>query len=242
MRLDLQAKLLRVLQEQEFERVGGTRADQASTCASIATTNRDLAAEATPGSFARTSSTGSSVIPMLIPPLRERLEDIPLLAHALRVARGGRCREGRARHFARGACVLLQQHEWPGNVRELQHVIERAVIMSSDSMLQARSLDQETFGRGRAAASHSEGASTNGATNGATSGAANGGASGDLHDGVVLTSLSLDHAEEVLIAKALEVTRRNRTRAAALLGISVRTLRYKLNGPPPSTASEAADD
>jgi len=101
-------------------------------------------------------------------------------------------------------------------------------------VLQARALDPETFRGGRSdTLPRADVPSSSGASNG----------SGALNGGVVLTSLSLDHAEDVLIAKALEVTGRNRTRAAALLGISVRTLRYKLNGPPASsTMSEAADD
>jgi DNA-binding NtrC family response regulator len=232
MRLDLQAKLLRVLQEQEFERVGGTSPIRVDVRV-IATTNRDLAAEATAGRFRQDLFFRLSVIPVRIPALRERLDDIPMLAlrFALRAAAdAGKDVAG----ISPDALALLQQHEWPGNVRELQHVIERAVIMSSDPVLQARSLDAETFRNGR-----SDGVQRAAVT--ATNGAVTG--SGALNGGVVLTSLSLDHAEEVLIAKALEVTGRNRTRAAALLGISVRTLRYKLNGPPASpAASEAADD
>jgi DNA-binding NtrC family response regulator len=231
MRLDLQAKLLRVLQEQEFERVGGTSPIRVDVRV-IATTNRDLAAEAAAGRFRQDLFFRLSVIPVRIPPLRERLDDVPVLAHrfALRAAAdSGKDVAG----ISPEALALLQQHEWPGNVRELQHVIERAVIMSSDAVLQARSLDAETFRNGRAKnGKHPEPAATTGATNGTVV----------PPDGVVLTSLSLDHAEEVLIAKALEATGKNRTRAAALLGISVRTLRYKLNGPPASASSEAADD
>jgi len=232
MRLDLQAKLLRVLQEQEFERVGGTSPIRVDVRV-IATTNRDLAAEATAGRFRQDLFFRLSVIPVRIPALRERLDDIPMLAHrfALRAAAdSGKDVAG----ISPEALALLQQHEWPGNVRELQHVIERAVILSSDPVLQARALDAETFRNGRAVAvPQAEAPAANGAING----------SGALNGSVVLTSLSLDRAEEVLISKALEVTGRNRTRAAALLGISVRTLRYKLNGPPSSSsASEAADD
>ena len=230
MRLDLQAKLLRVLQEQEFERVGGTSPIRVDVRV-VATTNRDLAAEAAAGRFRQDLFFRLSVIPVRIPPLRERLDDIPVLAHrfALRAAADA---SKDVAGISAEALALLQRHEWPGNVRELQHVIERAVILSSDPILQARSLDQDTFKSGRPAAPVAL-VSTNGATHGS--------ASGTLPDGVVLTSLSLDDAEEVLIAKALEVTGQNRTRAAGLLGISVRTLRYKLNGPP-SAASEAADD
>jgi DNA-binding NtrC family response regulator len=215
MRLDLQAKLLRVLQEQEFERVGGTSPIRVDVRV-IATTNRDLAAETAAGRFRQDLFFRLSVIPVRIPPLRERLEDVPMLAQRFAVraaAESGKEITG----IAPEALCVLQRHQWPGNVRELQHVIERAVILSSDTVLQARALDADTFRDMRPAP-------TNGTTPAPSHGAS--------PDGVLLTTLSLAEAEEALIARALQVTRSNRTRAAGLLGISVRTLRYKLNGPP----------
>ena len=223
MRLDLQAKLLRVLQEQEFERVGGTSPIRVDVRV-IATTNRDLAAEAAAGRFRQDLFFRLSVIPVRIPPLRERIEDVPVLAHRFAVraaAEAGKEITG----ISPDALALLKRHQWPGNVRELQHVIERAVILNSDSVLQARALDAETFRDAVAP----------------VSGPAPGHSNRSSPDGVFLTTLSLAEAEEALIARALQVTGSNRTRAAGLLGISVRTLRYKLNGPPASQQESAAD-
>lgn len=221
MRLDLQAKLLRVLQEQEFERVGGTSPIRVDVRI-IATTNRELAAEAAAGNFRQDLYYRLGVMPMLIPPLRERPEDIPLLAYrfALRTA----AEIGKQVHgIAPEAIEMLQRYGWPGNVRELQHVVERAVILTGDSTLQPRCFDgqrfglTETWGRGAATTPSPALPSFDGV-------AASDGA-------IVLHSLDLGEAEEVLIQKALEATRQNRTRAAELLGISVRTLRNKLNAP-----------
>jgi transcriptional regulator with GAF, ATPase, and Fis domain len=144
MRLDLQAKLLRVLQEQEFERVGGTQPIKVDVRI-IATTNRDLAAEAAAGTFRQDLFYRLSVIPVSIPPLRDRREDVPLLAtrFAVRVAEEtGKRFEG----IAPEAMAVLQGFAWPGNVRELQHVIERAVILSPDPVLGLGALDPARFG------------------------------------------------------------------------------------------------
>jgi DNA-binding NtrC family response regulator len=229
MRLDLQAKLLRVLQEQEFERVGGTQPIKVDVRI-IATTNRDLAAEAAAGTFRQDLYYRLSVIPVSIPPLRERREDVPLLAtrFAVRVAEEtGKRFEG----IAPEAMAVLQAYAWPGNVRELQHVVERAVILAPDPVLGLSALDPARFGltagglavRGPAAAAAVARAA-------ADQGAGDAGAADDPTR-VVLHSLDVNEAERVLIERALLVAGGNRTRAAELLGISVRTLRNKLNGP-----------
>src|SRR5690349_3561797 len=144
MRLDLQAKLLRVLQEREFERVGGTQMLKVDVRI-IATTNRDLSAEAAAGQFRQDLYYRLSVIPVSIPPLRDRPEDVPLLAYrfAMRTAEEtGKKLEG----ISAEAIELLQRYPWPGNVRELQHVIERAVILNADPVLQPHALEGERFG------------------------------------------------------------------------------------------------
>src|SRR6478735_4002518 len=144
MRLDLQAKLLRVLQEQEFERVGGSSAIKVDVRI-IATTNRDLAAYSAAGQFRQDLYYRLSVIPVRLPPLRERKDDIPLLAYRF------------ATHYAQEigkdisgispqAINLLQGYEWPGNVRELQHAVERAVILSSDPVIPLHAFDGQRFG------------------------------------------------------------------------------------------------
>ena len=231
MRLDLQSKLLRVLQEQEFERVGGTQAVKVDVRI-IATTNRDLAAEATAGTFRQDLYYRLSVIPLSIPPLRERPEDVPLLATRFAV----RTAEEMGKKFdgiAPEAMAALQRYAWPGNVRELQHVIERAVILSPESTLVPHALEPARFGLTGAGIGATESAGRGAAL--AALAASNGAAgSADASDDpmrVVLHSLDVTRAEAVLIERALEVAKGNRTRASELLGVSVRTLRNKLNGP-----------
>jgi PAS domain S-box-containing protein len=131
--VDLQAKLLRVLQESEFERVGADRTRKVDVRV-VAATNRDLEAEAATGRFRKDLFYRLSVFPIEVPPLRARREDIvPLAEHFLRV---------HSRSLGRGGFALNDEHkkillgyDWPGNVRELQHVIERAVILSREPPL-----------------------------------------------------------------------------------------------------------
>ena len=228
MRLDLQAKLLRVLQEQEFERVGGSSTIKVDVRI-IATTNRDLAEWSSQGHFRQDLYFRLSVIPISIPPLRDRREDIPLLASrfAMRVATEmGKEIVG----FDTDTVAMLQAYDWPGNVRELQHSIERAVILSPESVLKPHSFDGQRFGltqrwsgptpvRSHAAISTIIAENTPETREFVPPGA------------VVLTSLNVSDAEDKLIARALDTTGGNRTKAAEMLGMSVRTLRNKLNLP-----------
>ncbi len=207
MRMDLQAKLLRVLQEREFERVGGTTPIRVSVRV-IATTNRDLAAEVRERRFREDLYYRLSVVPMMIPPLRERLDDLSQLVRhfAQRTAREiGKEING----VQPEAMALLAAHPWPGNVRELAHAVERAVILSENATIGPEAFDLLPGRRvtgamldGRAPASE-----------------------------LAVPSLNIAEAEQHLIERALAVTNQNRTRAADLLGISVRTLRNKLNRP-----------
>lgn len=131
--LDMQAKLLRVLQEGEIERIGEERTRKIDVRI-IAATNRNLRAESEAGRFRQDLFYRLSVFPMELPPLRKRVEDIPLLAeHFLaRLAR----QLGRARPRLTLANVQeLQRYDWPGNVRELQHTLERACIVATDGRL-----------------------------------------------------------------------------------------------------------
>ena len=219
MRLDLQAKLLRVLQEQEFERVGGTTPIKVDVRI-IATTNRDLAAEAEAGRFRRDLFFRLSVIPIEIPPLRERGDDVPLLAYRFAAHTANETKKEFA-GISPDAVALLQRYDWPGNVRELQHAIERAVILSSGPMLMPVHFDAQRFGLAQAATPTREG--------GFRLTAPSNGEGGNEFERVVLNSFHLAAAETQLIARALEITEGNRTRAAELLGLSVRTLRNKLN-------------
>lgn len=209
MPLALQAKLLRALQEMQFERLGGTEPVKVDVRV-IATTNRDLASAVDDGLFREDLYYRLSVIPILVPALRERREDIPLLLdHFVRS-----CAEAMGKSIRRWSprtLEMLMGHDWPGNVRELQNVVERAVALCRTDELMPDDFIPEKRGiapwrRPRV--------------------------SRDAGNVVAeLVSYRLDEAEAVLIEKALEATRGNRTQAADLLGISVRTLRNKLNRP-----------
>jgi DNA-binding NtrC family response regulator len=232
MRLDLQAKLLRVLQEQEFERVGGSSAIKVDVRI-VATTNRDLATYSASGHFRQDLYYRLSVIPVRLPPLRERKEDIPLLAYrfATQYAQEiGKEISG----IAPQALELLQRYDWPGNVRELQHAVERAVILTGDPAIPEHAFDGQRFGLSGAWSGPTPTRISSAqliAAGVALAEAPAGTATMTIPDGaVVLTTLNVGEAEAKLIERALEVANGNRTKASDLLGISVRTLRNKLNG------------
>ncbi len=136
--LEAQAKLLRVLQEREFERVGGTKSLRVDVRV-IAATNRDLQAQVKDGRFRSDLFYRLNVFPMALPPLRERRGDIPALARHLAekaARRLGRRLEAISPAFLERAAV----HDWPGNIRELENVIERALIMSGGELLDGADL------------------------------------------------------------------------------------------------------
>jgi len=208
MRLDLQAKLLRVLQEQEFERVGGTAPVRVDVRV-ISTTNRELKKAVEEGRFRADLFYRLNVLPIRIPPLRERLDDLVPLAHHF----AGRVSQELGRpvpHFSQEASEKLRRHRWPGNVRELQHAVERAVIFASDGRIGPADLILE-------------------GAEGDRSGHVV--ATDDDRVAVTLPSFDLQEAEAVLIQAALDRTNQNRTQAARLLGVTARTLRNKLNTP-----------
>lgn len=208
MRTDLQAKLLRALQEQEFERIGGTAPIRVDVRV-IATTNRDLKAEVDAGRFRADLFYRLNVLPVVVPALRDRPDDIPVLAEHF-VARYAK-EAGRPVPALDAEVVpALARHDWPGNVRELAHAMHRAVILSGDGPIRVEHLAM-VIESSDASQSVSLG-------------------SGD-EDGPVLSGFDIGEAEKVLIAAALKRTQGNRTQAAKLLGISVRTLRSKLNRP-----------
>jgi transcriptional regulator with GAF, ATPase, and Fis domain len=136
----LQAKLLRVLQERTFERVGGTHTLPLDIRL-VAATNRDLAAEAKRGNFRLDLFHRLNVIALKAPPLRERIEDIPLLAAYFLKSAGARC--GRRLEGATEECLhCLMRYPWPGNIRELQNAIEHAAILGSSEWLRPEDLPE----------------------------------------------------------------------------------------------------
>ncbi len=212
MRLDLQSKLLRVIQEQEFERVGGAEAVKVDVRL-IATTNRDLKAETAAGRFRQDLYYRLNVVRIRTPPLRERPEDIPRLAQHF-LQRSAEQLGLAVPPLPAETLALLQSYEWPGNVRELANAMERAVILARGGPLRpAEVLSHLDHGPPEPAAP------------------------GQVGRDVTDTSFDLDTLEHRAILRALEATGGNRVRAAKLLGISERTLRNKLKVARPPQAS-----
>jgi DNA-binding NtrC family response regulator len=189
----LQAKLLRVLQEREFERVGGTRSIR-TDARIVAATNRDLAAEVGRGAFREDLYYRLNVVSIRLPPLRDRKEDIgPLLDHFLRRFAVDAGRQGL--HFGDAARVMLAAHAWPGNVRELANVVERAVVLTTENDIGPEVLPEEII---------------EGAASRAPSGAI---APRGYHEAVV-------EAKRAIIREALGQMGGHQTKAAELLGLT----------------------
>ncbi|HKE55357.1 MAG TPA: sigma-54 dependent transcriptional regulator [Pyrinomonadaceae bacterium] len=140
--LNLQAKLLRVLETGEFERVGSSKTQKVNVRL-LSATNADLSAEVAQGRFRQDLLFRLNTVEIRLPPLRDRAEDIPVLAeHFLRLHRERYRRQ--IMGFTPEAFAALREHLWPGNVRELDHVVERAVLMSSGSLVTAFDLALES--------------------------------------------------------------------------------------------------
>src|SRR6516164_1377011 len=135
-----QAKLLRALQEREFERVGGNRTIKVDVRV-IATTNRNLEQSVEKKEFRQDLFFRLNVVPIPVPPLRERAEDVPFLAEEF-MRRYARKHGVNVQGFSKEALKVLNNHSWPGNVRELQNVVERAVILCGENGV----LEPETLG------------------------------------------------------------------------------------------------
>lgn len=197
----LQAKLLRVLQERELDRVGGRHPIPVDVRV-IATTNRDLQAEMAHGRFREDLFYRLNVVALNLPPLRERREDIPLLTQHF-LARYSQETNRRFAGIEPAALETLCRCPWPGNVRQLQNAIERAVVLSRGDTIRLSDLPADITGRAeppRAAG----------------------------RDGVPI-GLTVEEVERRLILGTLEAEGWNRTRAAQILGLSIRTIRNKLH-------------
>ena len=134
--LELQPKLLRVLQEGHFERVGSSKTIAANVRI-IAATNRDLSRAVQEGRFREDLYYRLNVFPITVPPLRERQEDIPTLVWTF-VKEFEKTMANRIKTIPRKSMEALQRYAWPGNVRELRNVIERAMIINKDKVLNVR--------------------------------------------------------------------------------------------------------
>jgi two-component system nitrogen regulation response regulator GlnG len=211
MPIDLQAKLLRVLQEREIDRVGGTR-PLAVDVRIVAATNADLGRSVEEGRFRRDLYYRLAVVPIRLPPLREREGDVILLARSF-LAKYGEQLKGRALTLAKDAEPLLLAHAWPGNVRELQNVVQRALLKLAGTRLGSKDL----VGLLPAAGVQERGI---------------GGLVESILDAAVPDGgryqAALAAVEAPLIAAALARTGGNQLRAAELLGMNRNTLRERM--------------
>src|SRR3989441_7174822 len=200
----MQVKLLRVLQERKVRPVGATEETLVDTRV-IAATNRDLASMVTEGTFREDLFYRISVIPIELPPLRERVEDIPELAEHF--VEKFCVQAGRALSLSEKALRLLENYSWPGNVRELEHTIERAVALESTDSIQPERLPEKisNYDPQRIAAAF------------------------DFPDEGINLTAHLDQLERTYLLEALKRTSGNQTNAAELLKLSVRSLRHLLD-------------
>lgn len=218
----LQVKLLRVLQEHEFERVGDTQTIRVDTRV-IAAANCDLAELVEKGLFREDLFYRLNVVTIYVPPLRERREDIPeLVGHFLRIY--NRANNRHVPHVERRAMELLAAYDWPGNVRELQNYIERAVVLALGDELTCDLLPDVVLGRQRPRLGRRQNAAFDTLVQDlvAKGLAAAGPGAGNLHARIV------SQVEKELIAQVMAQCDNVQIKAAARLGINRNTLHKKL--------------
>lgn len=196
--LTLQAKLLRVIQESEVERLGA-RSPKKVDVRLICTSNRDLQQMVKEGTFRQDLFYRLNVIPIRTIPLRMRPKDITSLSFHF-VEKYCEMNRLSAKRISPQGLAKLQQYSWPGNVRELENTIQRAVVLSATEIISVEDLYFQSDEPVRT----------------------------DSLKGFIQAGYRLQEIEKMMIVQALEITQQNRTRAADLLGISVRTLRNKL--------------
>jgi DNA-binding NtrC family response regulator len=197
--LDLQTKLLRVLQERELQRLGSSETIRVDVRV-VAATNQDLRAALEQGTFREDLYYRLNVVPINIPPLRERRQDIPFLANHF-VQKLAKESGSRAESITEAGLEKLMSYHWPGNVRELENVIERSLVMATGTKLDAADIKLESAPRARP---QSDGAHF-------------------LPEG-----LTLDQYEQDIIREALKRADGNKSQAARLLGLTRNALRYRL--------------
>ncbi len=196
--MTMQPKLLRAIQEREIQRVGGDRPVRVDVRI-VAATNRDLLREVEAGRFRQDLYYRLNVVSVPMPPLRERVEDIPVLAdHFLRIfaEKNGK----RVKGFTPAAMDRMLKHSWPGNVRELENTVERAVVLLLGEYVSERELPP---------------------------GMADGGDSGQPQR-LNISDMTLDEIERLAVREALDNCGGNKSEAARRLGITRKTLLAKL--------------
>ena len=198
MTLPLQAKLLRVLQEREIDRVGGSQ-PVAMNARVVAISNVDLKQAISKGKFREDLYYRINVVPITIPPLRDRKGDIPLLVEHF-IEKYCRLNNRDLVKISDAALARLVHHDWRGNIRELENTIERAILISNGTRL----LPEHLFLDPADSANYSQPTLS------------------------IKSGMTVREMEKQLITQTLQEVRDNRTRAAELLGISIRTLRNKL--------------
>ena len=189
-----QTKLLRVLQEEEFERVGGTKTIKVDVRI-IATTNVNPAEAVKKGKMREDLYYRLNVIPIYLPPLRERKEDIPLLVKYF-LKKYNRQNGRKIKGITPECFEVMNQYTWPGNVRELENAIQRAVVISEEEYLRPEDLFLKV--------------------------------SSEPEPSLLLDTITLEEMERKLIQHTLQKVNGNRTKAAKILGVSVRTIRNKI--------------
>jgi len=197
----IQVKLLRVLQEREFERLGSNKTRHIDVRI-IAATNQDLRAALEQGTFREDLYYRLNVVPLNIPPLRDRPEDIPFLAEHF-VKKLAAANASPVESISEGAIQRLLEYHWPGNVRELENVIERSLVLCSGNRLEAEDIRLDTAPRARERTA---------------------GGGDFLPEGV-----TLDEYEQSIIREALRRAAGNKSQAARLLGLTRNALRYRLS-------------
>ncbi|MBI2687647.1 MAG: sigma-54-dependent Fis family transcriptional regulator [Acidobacteria bacterium] len=208
MPLNTQAKLLRVLEDSRVRRLGG-RTETVVDVRVVASTNKNLQDAIKQNLFREDLYYRLNVFEVLLPPLRDRLEDVPVLTRAL-LEDLNRKHGTQVSDVAQDAMELLRHHRWPGNVRELRNALERAVILTAEGTVTTKHLPPTVVPAAVREAPAAETAAT---------------------EFLVLSAgTTIDEAERALVRRTLILTKGNKTRAAEVLGISLKTLFNKLKG------------
>jgi two-component system response regulator FlrC len=214
--LNLQAKLLRVLQEKEIEKIGSIKVQKVDVRI-IATTNRDLKKEVEKGNFREDLYYRLNVITLEIPSLKDRIDDIDVLADFF-VEKYCKINKKPKKKLTKEAVIALKEYDWPGNVRELEHTLERAVVLSKQNEITAKDLfihgitiNDLTIDLEINSPSYNDSSEENFSLSKSDVGK------------------TISEVEKNLILNTLKEVGGNRTKAAEILGITVRTLRNKLN-------------